>query len=138
MDKPAPALAGTTLDGGSFRLGDLRGKPVVVNFWGSWCLPCRDEFPVLADAAARHAGDGLTIVGVLFKDDVAPARDFVAKQGASWPSLVDPDGVHAHDWKVIAPPQTFFVARDGTVREVQVGQIRDAAEMDQLLATILP
>jgi len=77
-------------------------------------------------------------VGVLFKDEPEPAREFVAEAGATWPSLVDPDGAHARAWKVIAPPQTFFVDRAGTVREVQIGQIRDATEMDRLLATILP
>ena len=138
LGRPAPALEGKTLDGDSFRLADLRGKPVVVNFWATWCPPCRDEFPVLADAAARHATDGLEVVGVVFNDDPGAARDFAAQAGATWPSLVDPGKAHARDWKVIAPPQTFFIDRDGIVREVHIGQVREATEMDRLLATILP
>jgi cytochrome c biogenesis protein CcmG/thiol:disulfide interchange protein DsbE len=138
VGKPAPALAGTTLDGGAFDLAALKGSPVLVNFWASWCGPCREEFPLLEDAAKRHAAEGLVVVGALFKDDEDPARAFVAEQGASWPTVADPDRAIGAAWKVLAPPQTFFIDRDGVVRDVQVGQVRDAAELDRLLASILP
>jgi cytochrome c biogenesis protein CcmG, thiol:disulfide interchange protein DsbE len=137
IGKAAPALAGTTLDGAPFDLASLKGSPVIVNFWSSWCGPCRDEFPLLGAAATRHAADGLVVVGALFKDDADPARTFVAQQGATWRTVTDPDRAIGSAWKVLAPPQTFFVDREGIIREVQVGQIRDAAELDQLLGTIL-
>ena len=126
-----------TLDGSTFDLAAERGKPVLVNFWASWCGPCREEFPLLEDAAARHADEGLVVVGALFKDDADPARTFVEEQGATWPTVVDPDRVVGPAWKVLAPPQSFFVDREGIIREVQVGQVRDAAELDRLLASIL-
>ena len=66
------------------------GKPVVVNFWGPSCVPCRDEFPLLEAKLAEHAADGLTVVGVLTDDPVEPARDFVAKYGATWPTVDRP------------------------------------------------
>ncbi len=138
IGKPAPALAGTTLDGKPFDLASLRGSPVIVNFWASWCGPCRDEFPLLADAEKRHAAEGLVVVGALFKDDADPARAFVAAQGATWATVADPDRSIGGAWKVLAPPQTFFVDRDGVIRDVQVGQVRDAAELDRLLGSILP
>jgi len=137
IGKPAPALAATTLDGATFDLAAQRGKPVLVNFWASWCGPCREEFPLLEDAAARHAAEGLVVVGSLYKDDPEPARAFVAEQGATWPTVTDPDRAIGQAWKVLAPPQTFFVDREGVIREVQVGQIRDAEELDRLLASIL-
>ncbi len=137
IGKAAPALAGTTLDGTSFDLAAKKGSPVLVNFWASWCGPCRDEFPLLEGAIARHAAEGLVVVGALYKDDVGPARTFVNDEAATWPTVVDPSRSIGQAWKVLAPPQTFFVDRDGVIRDVQVGQIRDAAELDRLLASIL-
>jgi cytochrome c biogenesis protein CcmG, thiol:disulfide interchange protein DsbE len=137
IGKPAPALAGTTLDGATFDLAAERGNPVLVNFWASWCGPCREEFPLLEDAAARHAAEGLVVVGSLYKDDAEPARSFVAEEGATWPTVVDADRSIGNAWKVLGPPQTFFIDREGVIREVQVGQVRDAAELDRLLASIL-
>jgi cytochrome c biogenesis protein CcmG/thiol:disulfide interchange protein DsbE len=137
VGKPAPALAGTTLDGTPFDLAAHRGSPVLVNFWASWCGPCREEFPLLEDAAQRHAAEGLIVVGALYKDDADPAWAFATEQGATWPTVADPERTIGAAWKVLGPPQTFFVDREGIIRDVQVGQVRDAAELDRLLASIL-
>jgi DsbE subfamily thiol:disulfide oxidoreductase len=137
VGKAAPELAGTTLDGAPFDLAAHRGSPVLVNFWASWCGPCREEFPLLEDAAKRHAAEGLVVVGALYKDDADPARTFVTEQGATWPTVADPERTIGSAWKVLGPPQTFFIDREGIIRDVQVGQVRDAAELDRLLATIL-
>src|SRR5690348_6832342 len=77
--KAAPALSGTTLDGQPFDLASLAGKPVVINFWGPSCVPCRDEFPLFKAKLAEHGADGLSIVGVLMDDPVEPARAFAAQ-----------------------------------------------------------
>jgi len=138
IGKPAPALAGTTLDGAAFDLAAQKGSPVLVNFWASWCGPCREEFPLLEAAAKRHAGAGLVVVGALYKDDPDPARTFVAEQAATWPTVTDPERSIGAAWKVLGPPQTFLIDREGIIRAVQVGQVRDAAELDRLLAAILP
>jgi thiol-disulfide isomerase/thioredoxin len=137
IGKPAPALAGITLDGTPFDLASLRGSPILVNFWASWCGPCRDEFPLLAAAEKRHAAQGLKVIGVLFKDDAAPARAFVADEKADWPTITDPSQTIAQPWAVLAPPQSYFIDRAGIIRDLQIGQVRDAAELDAILAAIL-
>ncbi len=137
MDKPAPALTGLTLDGTTFDLSTLRGRPVLVNFWASWCGPCREEFPLLKATLAEHASQGLAVIGVLFKDDADPARQFVQQQGATWPTVADPARAIAPQWLVIAAPQTYLVDRNGVVRDFQIGEFRSAAEVDQALASIL-
>jgi cytochrome c biogenesis protein CcmG/thiol:disulfide interchange protein DsbE len=126
IGQPAPAVTGTTLDGQPFNLASLRGHPVLVNFWGPSCVPCRDEFPLFKVKLAQHAADGLTIVGVLMYDAPAPARDFVSQYGASWPTVDDPTGAIRTTYRVAARPQTYFIDRQGVLRAIQVGQVTEA------------
>jgi cytochrome c biogenesis protein CcmG/thiol:disulfide interchange protein DsbE len=124
--QPVPDIVGTTLDGQPFRLSDLRGKPVVVNFWGPSCVPCRDEFPLLKAKLAQHGPEGLAIVGVLMDDPPEPARDFVARYGAEWPTVVDPDKAARNAFQVAARPQTYFIDSAGVLRSIQIGEVVDA------------
>ena len=133
--RAAPALAGMTLDGAELSLADLRGRPVVVNFWGPSCVPCRDEFPLLIDELARHQADHLAIVGVLMFDSVAPARAFAADFHATWPTLDDPGGAMRAAYRAVARPQSYFIDRDGVLRGIQVGQL-SAADFERLYAEI--
>jgi cytochrome c biogenesis protein CcmG/thiol:disulfide interchange protein DsbE len=126
VGQPAPALVGTTLDGAPFDLASLRGKPVVVNFWGPSCVPCRDEFPLLESKQAEHAADDFTVVGVLTDDPVEPARDFVAQYGGDWVTVIDPDKAIKSAYRVVARPQTYFVDRTGVIRSIQIGEVTDA------------
>ena len=124
--QPAPAIVGTTLEGESFSLADLRGQPVVVNFWGPTCVPCRDEFPLLKSKLATHEADGLVVVGILMADPPDLARTFIADQGATWQTVDDPDGAIRRAYRVAARPQTYFIDRDGVLRSIQIGEVRDA------------
>jgi len=133
--KPAPALAGTTLDGNALSLADLRGRPVIINFWGPSCVPCRDEFPLFLAKLAEHGADGLAIVGVLMFDPPAPARDFVAALGAIWPTIDDPDGAIRTAYRAVARPQSYFIDRDGILRELQIGELTDA-DFERFYASI--
>ena len=126
LGSAAPAIAGTTLDGAPFDLSSLRGHPVLINFWGPSCVPCRDEFPLFKAKLAQHAADGLTIVGVLMYDAPAPARDFISQYGASWPTVDDPTGAIRTAYRVAARPQTYFIDRQGVLRAIQVGQVTEA------------
>lgn len=120
-----PRLAGPTLDGAALDLANLRGRPVVVNFWGPSCIPCREEFPLMIAKLAEHEADGLAIVGVLTDDPEEPARAFVAEYGASWPTVVDPESAIKRAWAVIARPTSFFIDRDGILRSIQIGEFRE-------------
>ena len=126
VGRPAPPIVGTTLDGGAFDLAAYAGKPVLVNFWGPSCVPCRDEFPLIEAKLAEHAADGLTVVGVLTDDPVEPARDFVGQYGGTWPTVVDADKALKTSYRVAARPQTYFVDRAGVLRSIQIGEMRDA------------
>jgi cytochrome c biogenesis protein CcmG/thiol:disulfide interchange protein DsbE len=130
-----PDVAGITLDGSALRLADLRGRPVIVNFWGPSCVPCRTEFPLLRAKLAEHAASGLAIIGVLTDDPPEPARDFVRDFGATWPTVIDPDRSIKAAWRVAARPQTYFVDRAGILRSIQVGELTDA-DFERQLALI--
>lgn len=119
----APAISGTTLDGTTFDLGALRGRPVIVNFWGPSCVPCRDEFPLFKQELAAHAADGLAIVGILTYDGPDDARAFIAQYGATWPTVQDPTGAIRTTYRVVGRPQSYFIDRDGVLREISVGQV---------------
>jgi cytochrome c biogenesis protein CcmG/thiol:disulfide interchange protein DsbE len=121
-----PNIAGTTLDGAAFDLATLRGRPVIVNFWKPTCVPCRDEFPLLAAKATEHAAKGLVIVGVMSDDPIETARDFAARYGSSWSSVIDQGGAIKAAYRVIGWPQTFFVDAAGVLRSIQIGEVTEA------------
>jgi cytochrome c biogenesis protein CcmG/thiol:disulfide interchange protein DsbE len=133
---PAPALRLPGLDGGRVDLAALRGRPVVVNFWATWCEPCVREFPLLRAAAAAHRADRLAVVGVLSGDRPAAARAFVRRLDATWPVGLDPDTTTAAAWGAVGLPHTWFVHPDGTLASHQLGELTQAG-LDRQLAQIL-
>jgi peroxiredoxin len=124
------------LDGGTVDLAALHGRPVVVNFWATWCPPCVQEFPLLRAAAAAHKADRLAVVGVLSRDNPAAARDFVRAQRATWPVGLDPAGDTAAAWGAVGLPHTWFIRPDGTLASHQLGELTKAS-LDRQLAEIL-
>jgi cytochrome c biogenesis protein CcmG, thiol:disulfide interchange protein DsbE len=132
----APDFSLADLDGTPISLADLRGRPVIVNFWASWCGPCVEEFPLLREAAERHAADGLVVVGIVWRDRSEAARDFMTRNGATWAAAMDPGERVAADYGILGPPETYFIGRDGTIVARQIGQI-SAASLDEKLAAII-
>lgn len=137
VGRPAPAFDLQTLDGRRISLAELRGSPVVLNFWASWCIQCREETPLLTAADATYRADGLRILGVIYQDSSESAGDFMARYGQTYPGLLDPDGRTAIDYGVFGIPETFFIDRAGVVRSRQVGALTEA-ELKRKIEAILP
>ena len=137
VGEAAPRIVGTTLDGEPFDLADYAGRPVILNFWGPTCIPCRDEFPLLASKLTEHADDHLAVVGILTDDPVPLARDFVAEFGPTWPTVEDPDKTTKTTYRVLGRPQSFFIDVAGIVRSVQIGEVRDT-DFETQYARIAP
>lgn len=123
--------------GGDFRLSEQRGKPVLVNFWASWCPPCRDEAPILERAWRRYRDRGVVLVGVDIWDSEQDARDFLRQFGVTYPNGLDPNGSVAVDYGLTGIPETFFVRSDGTVARHWTGPLTDeqiTALIEELLS----
>jgi cytochrome c biogenesis protein CcmG/thiol:disulfide interchange protein DsbE len=115
VGEQAPNFSLRTLDGGRVELSDFRGKPVVLNFWASWCTPCRDEFPLLRKEVASR--QDVALVGVNAQDLVeSDGRSFVKEQRASWPNGFDQHGAVQRGYGVTGLPETFFIDADGIIR----------------------
>ena len=137
LDKPAPAISLPTLDGsGTVNLSDYAGRPVIVNFWASWCVPCRQEFPLFKDARAAHAADGLEILGVVHLDSADSAQGFATEQGATWPLLMDANNSVWQAYGQLLVPTTYYIDRQGIVRAVSYGP-PPSGTLEELLAKIL-
>ncbi len=124
LGRQAPAFTGTDLTTGApVSLASLRGHPVVVNFFASWCIPCQEEAPDLSrfHFEQAHATDGADMVSVVFHDTSATARKFLHDNGDLWPAVSDPGGVIAQRYGVTAPPTTFVIDPAGRVTAVLVG-----------------
>ncbi len=124
----APDFELDTLDGGRLRLSDLRGHPLVINFWASWCSPCRREVPALIRAQNRHADAGLLIIGVNIEEPPGAAQTFVDEFGVEFPIPMDRDGAvyRAYGYEgLVGPPRTFFIDANGIITKIYAGQAPD-------------
>ncbi|MFQ5690976.1 MAG: TlpA family protein disulfide reductase [Gemmatimonadota bacterium] len=123
LDEEAPPLRLQTLDGDSLSLSAQRGKVVLLNFWASWCGPCRTEHPVLVRAAREYAGRDVVLIGVLYQDTPAAAERFMAEHGGAWPTVLDPGSRAAIDFGVYGVPETFFISPEGRIVRKRVGPV---------------
>ncbi len=133
VGKPAPDFAMRLLDvgtasspeNGEFRLSDHEGVPVVINFWASWCPPCRQESPSFERLWRLYQDTGIQFVGVDIQDEVSDAEEYVREFGLTFPNGVDPDGAITVEYGVIGLPVTFFIGSSGIVEGRWVGAITE-------------
>jgi cytochrome c biogenesis protein CcmG/thiol:disulfide interchange protein DsbE len=124
--QPAPAFVLPTLSGRTLASRDLRGKVVVVNFFASWCIACRQEHAALASVWAANGRD-VVVLGVAFQDSAGNVRAWRKEMGAQWPIVLDDDSRTAIDFGVAGVPETYVIAANGTIAHRFIGPVQTDA-----------
>jgi cytochrome c biogenesis protein CcmG/thiol:disulfide interchange protein DsbE len=134
----APDFSTQTLDGARVRLSQYRGKPVLLNFWATWCAPCQDEMPLIQRASDMNKGQGLVVLAVNYQQtSTSSMQAFLRKVDARFPAVFDPAGQIAGAYGVnVGLPVSVFIDRSGTVSFIQVGQMSDAILQQHLHAIL--
>jgi cytochrome c biogenesis protein CcmG/thiol:disulfide interchange protein DsbE len=123
---PAPDFTLTTLDGQTLRLSEQRGRVVVINFWASWCGPCRDEAPDLQAVWERYRDQGVLVLGIAYTDTESGARAFMAQYGQDYPNGLDLGTKISDQYNIQGVPETFIVRADGTISDFFIRPVRQA------------
>jgi cytochrome c biogenesis protein CcmG, thiol:disulfide interchange protein DsbE len=134
----APDFTSQRLDGSGVRLSQFRGKPVLLNFWATWCAPCQDEMPLIQRASDIYKSQGLVVLAVNYQQtNTSSMRAFLRKVNARFPAVFDPAGQIAGAYGVnVGLPVSVFIDRSGTVSFIQLGQMSDAVLQQHLLAIL--
>ncbi len=122
--------------GQPIRLSSLRGKPVWINFWASWCPPCKAELPDMKQVYARYEGKGLVLFGIDMQEDPAVVKQFTSDNGYKWDIAVDSDGHVTNTYYVFSIPTHIFVDSDGVIKSIQIGALTQAM-MEERLSKII-
>jgi cytochrome c biogenesis protein CcmG/thiol:disulfide interchange protein DsbE len=120
---PAPDFELVTFEGDTLQLADLRGRVVILNFWASWCIPCRAEHPVLVQTERTWDDSEVVLLGVVYQDSRANAERFLRQYGGDWTHVLDPSQRTAIDYGVYGVPETYFIGTDGTISLKKVGAV---------------
>jgi cytochrome c biogenesis protein CcmG/thiol:disulfide interchange protein DsbE len=134
VGKRGPTFSVRTFDGQTLSSRSLAGKPVLVNFWNSWCIPCQQELPSLLQFEQRHAGDtSFALLGVVRDDTTEAARQYAAAEGMTWPLAADPGSSLALAFGTRGQPETYAISPSGVIAGAQIGPT-STANLETLLA----
>lgn len=133
--EPAPDFTLTLLDGSSFRLSDHKGKPVLINFFASWCLPCREEMPVLEKIVRDYQPKDVVFLGIAVDDTEEKMKDFIKRYDVTFPVGLDKTGEVQKFFGLYGIPTTYFIDRNGMIRYFHSGAVTEKLlqhELDKL------
>ena len=139
VDKLAPDFQLPTLDGQAVSLGDFRGKPVLLNFWATWCGPCRFEMPFIQEIFEKKewSDTGLVILAIDIGENPSEVKEFMENYDLSFPVLLDTNQDVALKYNIRAIPTTFFIDKDGIIQDIKVGAFSGKTEIEKRLVKII-
>ena len=124
----APDFLLENVAGTESRLSDFRGQPVVLNFWATWCIPCRQEMSQFVQAYDEYKDEGLVIVGLNMQEGRAVIEPFAEERGIEFPLLIDRDGEVGDEYRLLGLPTTYFIDSDGVIQSVFTGPLEDEVD----------
>ena len=138
IGKLAPSFQLDDIDGKSVSLSDFRGKPVLINFWATWCYPCRSEMPYIQQIYDEWSGQGLVVLAINIGESSSQVERFIQSYNLSFPVLLDVAGNVAEQYNIRYIPRTYFIDGSGTIRDVKMGAFNSLAEIEDKLGGISP
>ena len=134
IGSPAPEFSLVTINGEQIHLSELRGTPVVINFWATWCGPCVSEMPLLQQRYEEHQQD-FELLAINADEPISDVTEFVQDYQLTFPILLDPDGNVQRLFRITAYPTSFFIDREGKIRAIHLGAISET-QLDRYLTDI--
>jgi cytochrome c biogenesis protein CcmG/thiol:disulfide interchange protein DsbE len=134
---PAPEIILLDTKGQVVKLSSFKGKPVLINFWATWCPPCRAEMPDLERVWQRYKGEGLVVLGIDVGEDPVMVEKYVKEGGYTWLFLMDSGEVFRDLYRGTAFPSSFFIDKDGIVQDLNIGALKESS-LESKLSKILP
>lgn len=135
-DRQAPEFNTEGFNGETVSLTEFRGKTVILNFWASWCPPCRDEAEIFAELDRSLNPDEVAVVGIAVWDKESDSLGFLAEYGLDFPNAADENGSIAIDYGVAGVPETFFIGPDGSLQGKYPGPVKSVEQVEEILAEL--
>jgi thiol-disulfide isomerase/thioredoxin len=136
VGKLAPVFSFINADGKSISLSDMRGRTVMLNFWATWCTPCKVEMPLIEELSQENRPD-LILLTINSGDSETDVKSFMKKQGYSFPVLLDVKGQLISAYQIRGIPTTFFIDKDGIIQNIKVGALSSDTELSHILEGIM-
>jgi peroxiredoxin len=136
VGRPAPDFTLADLDGNQVSLSDFRGETVFINFWATWCPPCREEMPAIEALYQQYKDKDVVVLGVDILETEGEVRQFVEEGDYSWTFVLDTTGEVTASYQVAAIPTSFFIDKEGIIRTIQIGAMTKGAMEARLLAAM--